>query len=176
MAEVVKAGLIADRALFDRLESAPELYGDRALVQDAITAAVRVKIDVVSEDEREGGRRAILNFGHTIGHAVETASNLELLHGEAVSLGMIAALALGEFRGVTAPGLLARTQALLVRLALPVDMAHRISPSVLGLVEADKKRRSNSVRFVFVPRLGEAVLQDIPLDELKRQVPAALAR
>jgi len=155
---------------------APEIYGDSALIKDTITAAVKVKINVVSEDERESGRRAILNFGHTIGHAVETASNLELLHGEAVSLGMIAALALSEFRGVTKPGLLVRAQALLVRLALPVDMAHRVSPSVLALVEADKKRRSSSVRFVFVPRLGEAVLQDIPLDELKQQIPASLAR
>lgn len=176
MAEVVKAGLIADPVLFERLEAAREVYGDPALVKDAIAAAVRVKIDVVSEDERESGRRAILNFGHTLGHAVESASNFELLHGEAVSLGMIAALALGRLRGVTAAGLLERSQSLLERLALPVDVGSRLSPQVLALVEADKKRRSNGVRFVFVPELGKAILEDLPLDTLKQQVVTALAR
>ncbi len=77
---------------------------------------MRVKVDVVVADERESGRRAILNFGHTVGHAIEAASGFQLLHGEAVSFGMVAALALGVARGVTEPGLLARTTALLARL------------------------------------------------------------
>lgn len=170
MAEVVKAGLIADANLFAALER----DGETALSPDnlaaAITASVRVKIDVVSEDERESGRRAILNFGHTVGHAIEAASNYELLHGEAVGLGMLAALALGETRGATDKGLRERTQTLLARLGLPVDVKARISPEVLARVEVDKKRRSDAVRFVFVPRPGQATLLDIPLSEVKRQV------
>jgi 3-dehydroquinate synthase len=172
MAEVVKAGLIADAELFAALEADGALSAER--LPQAVAAAVRVKIDVVSQDEREGGRRAILNFGHTVGHAVEAASGYELLHGEAVSLGMVAALALGEARGVTASGLTARTRDLLGKLSLPVDVKARLSPAVVQRIEVDKKRRSDRVRFVLVPRPGEAVLEDIPLADLKRDILAAL--
>jgi len=174
MAEVVKAGLIADAELFARLESDAQAVLSPALLPSAIAAAVRVKIGVVCEDERESGRRAILNFGHTLGHAVEAASGYELLHGEAVALGMVAALGLGEARGVTAPGLRARAQAVLARLALPVDVKARISPEVVERIEVDKKRRSEAVRFVLVPRPGEAVLCDIALPELKQQLLTAI--
>lgn len=175
LAEVVKAGLIADAPLLARLERHQgPLEGD-ALV-DVIAAAVRVKAEVVTEDEREAGRRAILNFGHTIGHALESESAYALLHGEAVSLGMVAALALGVARGITDKALLPRTTALLARLGLPVDVAGRINPAVLARIEVDKKRRSNGVRFVFVTRAGEAVVQEVSLDDVKLQTPAALAK
>jgi len=168
MAEVVKAGLIADHKLFARLEAEVALSSEA--LPDVIAAAVQVKIGVVCEDERESGRRAILNFGHTLGHAIEAASGYELLHGEAVGLGMLGALALGEMRGVTEPGLRSRTQALLARLSLPIDVKARISPEVVARIEVDKKRRSDAVRFVFVPRPGEARLADIPLREVKEQL------
>jgi 3-dehydroquinate synthase len=174
MAEVVKAGLIADADLFASLERGGEKVFEAEALAAAIASSVKVKIDVVSEDERESGRRAILNFGHTVGHAIEAASGYTLLHGEAVALGMIAALALGEARGVTAPGLRRRTEGLLAGLRLPVDAKARISQDILGRMEVDKKRRSDAVRFVLVPVPGQAVLQDIPLDEVKRQVIAAL--
>ncbi len=174
MAEVVKAGLIADSALFAKLET----EGDGALspssLAASVKAAVAVKVAVVGEDERENGRRAILNFGHTVGHAIEAGSGYELLHGEAVSLGMVSALALGEARGVTQPGLRQRTQALLSRLSLPVDAKARLTPDVLARIEVDKKRRTDAVRFVLVPSPGEATLCDISLQELKQQVLAAL--
>jgi 3-dehydroquinate synthase len=174
MAEVVKAGLIADADLFTRLEAnAAAVLGPEQLPA-AIAAAVRVKIGVVSEDERERGRRAILNFGHTLGHALEAASGYELLHGEAVSLGMIAALALGEARGITQAGLAARARGLLAKLSLPVDVKAHVRPEVVDRIEVDKKRRSDRVRFVFVPRPGEALLADIPLPELKQQIVAAI--
>ena len=170
MAEVVKAGLIADADLFAELEANPHESASPASLAAAIAAAVEVKVAVVSEDERESGRRAILNFGHTVGHAIEAASGYELLHGEAVSLGMIAALALGEARGVTAPGLRQRAQAVLSRLSLPVDVKPRLSAEVLARLEVDKKRRSDAVRFVFVSSPGQAVLHDLGLDDLKRQI------
>jgi 3-dehydroquinate synthetase len=139
-----------------------------------IEAAVRVKVEVVVADERESGRRAILNFGHTVGHAIEAASGFQLLHGEAVSLGMIAALSLGVARGVTEPALLARATALLARLGLPVDVKRRLAADVLDRMEVDKKRVSDAVRFVLVPREGQAIIQGIALDELKRELLAAL--
>ncbi len=172
MAEVVKAGLIADAALFATLEAGRGTPAPEQL-PEAIAAAVRVKIDVVAEDERESGRRAILNFGHTVGHAIEAASGYALLHGEAVGLGMLAALALGEARGTTLRGLGARTRAVLQKLGLPVDIGARLSADVLERLEVDKKRRSERVRFVFVPKPGEAALADVPLAELKQQLAAA---
>ena len=97
LAEVVKCGFIADAGLLDLLDqSGPDLSVEAH--QEIITRAVRVKADVVASDETESGRRAILNFGHTVGHALEAASGYDLLHGEAVSLGMVAALSLGVAR------------------------------------------------------------------------------
>lgn len=172
MAEVVKAGLIADVALLERIEREPGAIEGPALAE-IIAAAVKVKAEVVTEDERESGRRAILNFGHTIGHALEAESAYALLHGEAVSLGMVAALTLGRARGVTDPTLIPRTSALLARLGLPIDVAGRLDARVLSRIEVDKKRRSNGVKFVFVPRAGQAVVEEVPLDEVKAQVLAA---
>jgi 3-dehydroquinate synthase len=173
MAEVIKAGLIADAALFERLERSPAPLCRPAL-GEIIAAAVQVKVDVVTGDEREGGRRAILNFGHTLGHALEAESAYALLHGEAVSLGMMAALALGQARGVTDRTLAPRVSALLRQTGLPVDVQGRLGPAVLGRVEVDKKRRADKVQFIFVPRLGQAIVEEIPLDDLKRQVTATL--
>jgi 3-dehydroquinate synthase len=174
LAEVVKAGLIADADLFAEIEANPGAVLGADRLPAAVAAAVRVKIDVVSEDERERGRRAILNFGHTLGHAVEAASGYVLLHGEAVSLGMVAALALGESRGVTTPGLAARSRSLLDRLGLPVDVKSHVTPRVVDRIEVDKKRRSDKVRFVFVPKPGKAELHDIALVDLKQQLLEAL--
>ncbi len=174
MAEVVKAALVGDASLLARLDA--EAGNDRspASLAATIASAVQVKIGVVSEDERESGRRAILNFGHTVGHAVEAASGYALLHGEAVSLGMIASLALGEARGVTAPGLRARIESLLARLSLPVDVGARLTADVLDRIEVDKKRRAEAVRFVFVTRPGDAVLVDLPLEDAKQQILAVV--
>ena len=174
MAEVVKAALIADADLLETLEAHADATLPATVLAKVIEAAVRVKVDVVAADERESGRRAMLNFGHTVGHAIEAASGFQLLHGEAVSLGMIAALALGVARGVTEPGLLSRASALLARLGLPVDVKPRLTADVLDRIEVDKKRISDAVRFVLVPRPGQATIEGIELDELKRQIQAAI--
>lgn len=173
MAEVVKAGLIADAPLFESLEalSGPAHTWPRKDLLAAIAAAVTVKVAVVTEDERETGRRAILNFGHTLGHAMETASNYQLLHGEAVGLGMLAALRLGQQQGITEASLLTRTAAVLEKLGLPTDVATHLHAESIKHVEVDKKRRSENIRFVFVPQPGDAVLQDVPLTTLRDKGP-----
>ena len=183
LAEVVKSGLIADAALFARLEADADRLGgtagastpseDEPELARVIAAAVQMKADVVTEDERESGRRAILNFGHTVGHAIESASAYELLHGEAVALGMMAALSLGVSLGVTPPAVRERTRALLRRLGLPVDVEHRLTPEVLARIDVDKKRRGQSVRFVLVGEPGTCTLRDIALDELRARLSAA---
>ncbi|MES1205802.1 MAG: 3-dehydroquinate synthase [Pseudomonadota bacterium] len=173
LAEVVKAGLIANAALFDQLEARGDSLAsggiDDGLVE-AIAAAVRVKAEVVTEDERESGRRAILNFGHTVGHALEAASGYELLHGEAVSLGMVAALSLGVSLGLTPTPLRDRARAVLDRVGLPTDVERRLTPEILARVDVDKKRRSDAVRFVFVSAPGVASLVDLPLAELRARL------
>jgi 3-dehydroquinate synthase len=173
LAEVVKCGFIADPEILAIVESLPVTQGqeERLALPPAVTAelvarSVRVKAEVVAEDETESGRRAILNFGHTVGHALEAASGYGLLHGEAVGLGMLAALSLGEARGLGTPALTARAKALLARLGLPVDLAPRLSAEVLGRVTVDKKRRGGAIRFVFVPAPGETKLVDVSPDEI----------
>jgi 3-dehydroquinate synthase len=172
LAEVVKCGFIADPALLELCESLPKgatasvASMPAAAVAEMVARAVRVKAEVVAEDETEGGRRAILNFGHTVGHALEAASNYGLLHGEAVGLGMLAALELGEARGVGTPALTARARALLERLDLPIDLHPRLSADVLARVTVDKKRAGGAIKFVFCAAAGETKLVGVSPDEI----------
>jgi 3-dehydroquinate synthase len=172
LAEVVKCGFIADPELLRILEQLPvQPAGDDAalplvVAAELVARAVRVKAEVVAEDETESGRRAILNFGHTVGHALEAASSYGLLHGEAVGLGMLAALSLGEARGLGTPALTARATALLARLGLPVDLESRLSAEVLARISVDKKRRGGAIKFVFCPKPGETRLVEVSPDEI----------
>ena len=165
LAEVVKCGFIADPTILELVEkNAPDF--SPALVRELVARAVRVKAEVVAEDETESGRRAILNFGHTVGHALESASNYGLLHGEAVALGMVAALELGTALGVGPRALAERAVALLARLSLPVDSARRLDADVMSRVTVDKKRRGNTIRFVLCPKPGETLLRDLTPKEI----------
>ena len=176
LAEVVKCGLIADAPLLDKLEAHGDALATGAIddeLEEVIAAAVRIKAAVVVDDERESGQRAILNFGHTVGHALEAASGYELLHGEAVSLGMVAALSLGVSLGLTPAALRDRARALLARLGLPVDVERRLTPEVLARIAVDKKRRSDAIRFVFVTAAGTTKLRDVVLSDLRQRLTPA---
>jgi len=160
LAEVVKCGFIADPGLLDLLEQSGAAL-TVAQHEEVITRAVRVKAEVVVSDETESGRRAILNFGHTVGHALEAASGYGLLHGEAVALGMVAALDLGVALGIGAPTLAARARSLLANLGLPVDYERRFDAQAQAGITVDKKRRGTTIRFVFVPVPGETRFVEI---------------
>jgi 3-dehydroquinate synthase len=170
LAEVVKCGFIADPGILELAEA--ELSGAAGgapspeALRELIARAIRVKAAVVAEDETEGGRRAILNFGHTVGHALEAASGYELLHGEAVALGMVAALELGAALGVGPRALVDRARALLTRLALPTDFAPRLDPTVWERLAVDKKKRGGAIRFVFVPAPGQTLFRDLTPGEI----------
>jgi 3-dehydroquinate synthase len=172
LAEVIKCGFIADPALLAGIEAWPARASEAPVDSQAgrylglIAGAVRVKAEVVAEDEHEGGRRAILNFGHTIGHAVEAASGYDLLHGEAVSLGMVAALSFGVARGITPAALVERARRVLSAVGLPIDVERRLDAAVLARVGVDKKRRAGKIRFVFCPAAGETRLEDVTADDL----------
>src|SRR6266511_3930370 len=123
LAEAVKHGAIADAEYFAFLETdgAAILAKDGAALERVVQRSVEIKASVVAEDEREAGRRAILNFGHTIGHAIEATSKFEVLHGEAVGIGMVLEARLGEAMGVTKKGTAARIVQLLEQFRLPVE-------------------------------------------------------
>ncbi|HIE48134.1 TPA: 3-dehydroquinate synthase [Candidatus Bipolaricaulota bacterium] len=160
LAEVVKSALIWDEALFRFIEErlAALLSGELAALEGAIAGAARVKAEVVSRDEREGGLRRILNFGHTIAHALEAATGYQhLLHGEAVAWGMLAAVWLSQERGLLASAERARVEALLRRLPRPP--LPELSPrELLDCIRHDKKVLGGRLHFVLLRRIGEAVV------------------
>lgn len=158
LAEAVKHGAIADAAYLATLENAkPLLARQLELLEPVVTRSVELKAALVARDERETGIRSILNFGHTVGHAVEAASGYELLHGEAVAIGMVAEAVMAETAGLAEAGTAARIRSILEACALPGSIpAHLDSDSLLELMEADKKTRGGVVRFAVPSRPGEA--------------------
>jgi shikimate kinase / 3-dehydroquinate synthase len=169
LAEVVKSAALADPTLFALLEAeAPRVLArELPLVEELVFRSVAVKAAIVARDERESGDRALLNFGHTVGHALEAEGGFtRLTHGEAVSLGMVAMLRAGEALGVTDAADAARIVALLARLGLPVDLDAQPLAAALGFVALDKKRRGAGVRAVFLHRIGSAFVRETPLADL----------
>ena len=166
LAEVVKAGMIGDPALIQHLErhAAAILAREPAPLAQAIARAVRVKATVVAQDEHEQGRRMILNYGHTIGHAIEAATGYRRFrHGEAVALGMAAAAHLGVASGITPGALAERQNRLLELLGLPIRADHLPVPAILDKLRYDKKIRNGRLRFVLTPQIGSASVREQPV-------------
>ena len=172
LAEVIKAGIIADAELFAYLEaqnSVPAPPSMRWLVERALA----VKIAVVEEDPYERGRRAVLNLGHTFAHALEVVSSYQLHHGLAVSLGIVAAAHLAEARGLMATGTRERIVATLGRHGLPTRYAAYPPQVIYGAMQSDKKKRGAALRFVLPRDIGDVVIVD---DVSESQVIQALER
>jgi 3-dehydroquinate synthetase len=130
-----------------------------------MSAALKARI--VTEDEREGGLRALLNLGHTIGHAIEAEQGYTgLRHGEAVCLGMVAAFGLSARLGVGSAALQQRLVRLLTSLSLPTDVGGYLRPEVLSFISADKKRKADSVTFVLPAEPGRIELRPVALTQL----------
>jgi 3-dehydroquinate synthase len=171
LAEVIKYGAIRDAAFFDWLEAEmPRLVArDPEALMHAVTESCRIKAEIVAADEREAGERALLNFGHTFGHAIEAGVGYgEWLHGEAVAAGMVLAASLSERVGSLAHADVERLRALLGRAGLPVQAPPLGAPSYLALMRRDKKVDMGKVRFILLDRLGLArVRSDVPEAELE---------
>jgi shikimate kinase/3-dehydroquinate synthase len=169
LAEVVKTGLIGDPALLDLLESrtADVRARDARLVSEMVRRSLRVKARVVSLDERESGHREALNLGHTVGHALEAeAGYTGLSHGEAVSLGLVAVLRIGQKQGWTPAPIVERTIALLAALGLPVSLDRAALARAVALIAHDKKRAGKTVKLVVVREAGQVTLIPVPVDDL----------
>jgi 3-dehydroquinate synthase len=157
MAEAIKHGAVADRAYFARLgELAPAIAGSElGALQEVAERSIAIKATIVAEDEREHGRRAALNFGHTIGHALEAATGYDQLHGEAVSCGMALEARLGHSLGITPRETVDAIIETLSSYHLPVSLpANTDVARMLAAMRHDKKARGSSVRFALVGTLG----------------------
>lgn len=162
IAEIVKYGLIADFAFFEWLEkNMPALMArDKSALAYAVERSCQIKAEVVAQDEREGGVRAILNLGHTFGHAIETAQGYgNWLHGEAVAAGMVMAADLSWRRGGISQAELERTVALLEQARLPVKApADMTDETFLSLMGVDKKVLDGRLRLVLLEGMGKAIV------------------
>jgi 3-dehydroquinate synthase len=171
LAEMVKTAAIGSPELFERLEREPGRATalEREFILGAVHESLRVKASIVAADEKEAGERRRLNFGHTLGHAVEAVTGLG--HGEAVGIGMAFAADLSVRRGFLAAGDRDRLKELLRRLGLPLGPGAAIAPEALvDALRKDKKRRGDSLAFVFLEAIGRPIVRDIPLAELESAV------
>lgn len=178
IAEVVKYGLIADAPFMDWLEANMDalVAKDGEALAYAVERSCQNKADVVAKDEREGGIRAILNLGHTFGHAIETAMGYgEWLHGEAVATGMVMAADLSQRLGWLNKADVERVEKLLLRAALPVKAPTAVTEEdFLSLMAVDKKVLDGQLRLVLMKAVGEAVVtSDFPVETLKETIAAS---
>jgi 3-dehydroquinate synthase len=162
LAEVVKHGVIGDAALFGACAQGwAALQADWAAV---VRRGMGVKVRIIQADPFEKGLRAVLNFGHTIGHAVERLSEYRLRHGEAVAIGMVAETRLAERLGLAEAGLTERLAGVLRGLGLPTEIPSPMSrTAILQVMQLDKKRRAGRLRFALPKSIGE--VEVVPVDE-----------
>ena len=161
LAEVIKYGCVWDPLLFDWLDGnmAKLLAGDADALTHAIARSCEIKSTVVAKDEREQDLRAILNFGHTFGHAIEAATAYETyLHGEAVGLGMLIATDLSHRLGLIDAAVTNRVRDILARAGLPTEAPRVGAAKALELMQMDKKVLAGTVRLVLLDRLGRAIV------------------
>jgi 3-dehydroquinate synthase len=164
LAEVVKAAAIRDAGFFADLERDAErlLALDQAALLPVLERACAIKAEVVSRDEREQGLRILLNFGHTLAHAVEALTGYRrVLHGEAVSMGMAYAARRSEQLGCAPAGTAARLCVLLTRLGLPIELPALPRSAYLRALKVDKKRRDARIHYIVLRGIGRA--ESVPL-------------
>lgn len=172
MAEVIKHGVIADPALFAHLEAnAPAILAmSRAALRLPVVRSCEIKAAVVAEDEREHGKRANLNYGHTFGHAIETVSGYSrFLHGEAVALGMCAAGELGRLLGMVDGAFTARQRACCEAFGLPVSWPEMPLDETLAAMKRDKKARAGTLKFIVPAGLGSVEQRTDITPEMARE-------
>jgi 3-dehydroquinate synthase len=168
LAEVIKTGFIADPVILDLIEADPQGAtgpgGQHA--RELVERTVRVKADVVSADLRESGLREILNYGHTLGHALERAEHYRIRHGEAVSVGMVYVAEVARLAGRLAPDVAARHRKVLSAVGLPTTWTSGAWPALRDGMAVDKKSRGAKMRLVILEDLGRPVLLEDPPEDL----------
>ncbi len=166
MAEVIKYGVILDENLFEKLESSPSRNAVMEIIEEVIFRCCELKKLVVEEDEHDLGKRMILNFGHTFGHAIEKKYNFtDYTHGEAVAVGMVMASEYGERENITAPCTSGRICNLLAGFDLP-DRVEIDSESLKNAISVDKKGKGNMVSLIIPEKIGKVIIKDTEKDNI----------
>jgi len=178
MAEVVKGGFIADPVILDLIEADPAAALDPAgeVLPELIRRKIQIKADVVSADLRESNLREILNYGHTLGHAVERREDYRWRHGDAVSVGLVFAAELARAAGRLDYATADRHRSVLRALRLPVSYQPGALPELTELMKLDKKSRAGQLRFVVLDGLGRPGRLEGPSDQLLATAYAAICR
>ncbi len=164
LAELIKYGIIADRGLFDFVESQTEALRrlDRDVLEEAIARSCEIKAAIVSQDEKESGIRALLNYGHTVGHGIEVSAGFgKYSHGEAVAIGMVSAAMISEAKTLAPSGTARQIADLLEKVGLPTVVHDSVdTEAVMRAIGHDKKVRLGKLRFVLPKSIGTVVVSD----------------
>jgi 3-dehydroquinate synthase len=172
LAEVIKSAAIRSASLFRFLEinldKARERYPE--VLEDMVLETARIKAEIVEKDEKEEGLREILNFGHTVGHAIEAVSGFGLKHGQAVAIGMMAAARISCRMGILDEREFARLEAVIRQAGLPVALPELDGEKVIEVMRHDKKVRNDKIRFVLLKTIGNAFISDEVEPSLVREV------
>jgi 3-dehydroquinate synthase len=177
LAEIIKVAAIIDAPFFDWIEAniAQLVARDTVVIAEAIRRSCEIKADVVRQDEREGGLRAILNFGHTFGHAIESGLGYgKWLHGEAVGCGMVMAADLSYRLGFIDYVSKIRIVALVRAAGLPTVAPDLGEKRWLELMEVDKKNEGGRIKFILLKPLGKPAIMSVPPDILQATLHAAI--
>ena len=177
LAEVIKAGFIADGSILDLVRDDPsgagEPYGPHT--HELIERAIRVKASVVSADLREAGQREMLNYGHTLGHAIERLERYRFRHGDAVAIGMVFAAEVARLAGHLSPADVDLHREMLASVGLPVSYARASWPELRETMSLDKKTRGARLRMVILDGVGNPIIYDSPPEELLTQAYEAVS-
>jgi 3-dehydroquinate synthase len=172
IAEVIKAAAIRNRNFFSFLEiNIDKVLGlHPEVLEDMIAEAARIKAEIVAKDEREENLRAVMNFGHTVGHAVEAVSDFRLKHGQAVAIGMVAAARISARMGLLAESEVVRLEKLLLAAGLPVKMPEFDREAIMETMRHDKKVRGDKIRFVLLKSIGNGFISEGVDPDLVKEV------
>jgi 3-dehydroquinate synthase len=167
-AEVVKCGFISDPEILKLIESDFEQAVDPATAsfEELVRRSIQVKADVVAVDFKESGLREILNYGHTLGHAIELAERYKWRHGAAISIGMVFVAELAHLNGRLAIEVVQRHRDILVKLGLPVSYPAEKWPQLLANMQIDKKSRGGNLRFVVLDEIAKPTIMHAPTEEI----------
>lgn len=167
-AEVVKCGFISDPMILELIEGDFDAAVDpkSKAFEDLVTRSIQVKANVVSEDFREKGLREILNYGHTLGHAIELAERYKWRHGAAISIGMVFVAELAHLNGRLSMEAVKRHREILERLGLPTSYPAEKWPQLLMNMQIDKKSRGGNLRFVVLDDIAKPTIMHAPTEEI----------
>jgi len=164
MAEAIKMGCIKSKSLFEKIET----QNAKEIIEDIIFECVKLKAEVVENDEKEQGKRALLNFGHTAGHAIEKLHNFtSISHGEAVGIGMIIISKAGEINGITQKGTANQIANVLKKYNLPIESDYKIK-QIVSQMNSDKKNTGKGIKFIFLKNIGESFINQIDNENIKK--------